>query len=478
VTSVVLANARLVDPASARDERGAVLVRDGVIADIAWGGAPDAPEGAEVIDCGGHVLAPGLVDMRAFIGEPGAEHRETLKSASEAAAAGGVTTIVCMPDTNPVIDDPAIVDFVLRRARDTAIVNIRPAAALTKGLHGREMTEIGLLREAGAIAFTDGARSVGNAQVMRRALTYARDFGALLMHHVEDADLVGEGVMNEGEFASRLGLPGIPREAETLMLERDIRLVRLTGARYHAAMISCADSVDIVARAKDMGLPVTCGVSINSLTLNENDIGDYRTFLKLSPPLRGEDDRQALIGALADGVIDAVVSDHNPQDVETKRLPFAEAADGAVGIETLLSAALRLVHGGQIPLPKLLRALAAQPANILGLPGGRLAPGAPADLILVDIDAPYVLDKRDLRSRSKNSPFDEARLQGQVLKTLVGGSIVFERSSDYIPRSVIPGEPQAREGDPAAQAFPGSPSPPRSLSSGRPKAGPDGSGRG
>ena len=425
---LLLTNARLVDPLSEREGRGAVLVRDGVIADVAWGAAPNAPEGAEVIDCGGHVLAPGLVDMRAFVGEPGAEHRETLKSASEAAAAGGVTTIVCMPDTNPVIDDPAIVDFVLRRARDTAVVNIRPAAALTKGLAGREMTEFGLLREAGAVAFTDGARSVKNAQVMRRALTYARDFDALLMHHVEDADLVGEGVMNEGEFASRLGLPGIPREAETLMLERDIRLVRLTGGRYHAAMISCADSVGIVRRAKDDGLPVTCAVSVNNLTLNENDIGDYRTFLKLAPPLRHEDDRQAVAEALAGGVIDVIVSDHNPQDVETKRLPFAEAADGAVGLETLLSAALRLVHAGQISLPKLLRALSTRPAEILGLPGGRLASGAPADLILVDVDAPYVLDKRDLRSRSKNSPFDEARLQGRVLKTLVGGRIVFDGS--------------------------------------------------
>jgi dihydroorotase len=432
-------NARLVDPATGREGRGAILIRDGIISDVVWGAAPDAPEGAEVIDCGGHVLCPGLVDMRAFIGEPGAEHRETLKSASEAAAAGGVTTVVCMPETNPVIDDPAIVDFVRHRARDTAIVDIRPAAALTKGLKGREMTEIGLLRDAGAVAFTDGARSVANAQVMRRALTYAKDFDALIMHHVEDADLVGNGVMNDGEFASRLGLPGIPREAETLMLERDVRLVRLTGGRYHAAMISCADSVAMIRQAKDNGLPVTCGVSINNLSLNENDIGDYRTFFKLSPPLRHEDDRQAVIEALANGVIDVIVSDHNPQDAETKRLPFAEAADGAVGLETLLSAALRLVHGGQITLPKLLRALSTRPAGILGLSGGRLAPGGTADLILIDVDAPYVLDKRDLRSRSKNSPFDEARLQGRVLRTLMGGRIVFEEGQDAAAAPGIPG---------------------------------------
>ena len=425
-SAVLLADACLVDPASGREERGSVLLQDGLVADVAWGAAPATPEGASVIDCNGLILAPGLVDLRAFTGEPGAEHRETLKSASEAAAAGGVTTLVCMPDTNPVIDDPAIVDFVLRRARDTAIVTIHPAAAITKGLQGREMTEFGLLGEAGAVAFTDGARSVTNAQVMRRALTYARDCGALLMHHVEDPDLVGTGVMNEGEMASRLGLHGVPREAETVILERDIRLVRLTGARYHAAMISCAGSIDVVRRAKQEGLPVTCGVSINNLTLNENDIGDYRTFCKVSPPLRHEDDRQALIDALAEGIIDVIVSDHNPQDVETKRLPFAEAADGALGLETLLSAGLRLVHDGRISLSRLLRALSFQPAEILGLPSGRLERGAPADLILFDPDEPYVLDKRALRSRSKNSPFDEARLQGRVRLTLVGGRIVYD----------------------------------------------------
>jgi dihydroorotase len=335
-----------------------------------------------------------------------------------------VTTLVCMPDTNPVIDGPAIVDFVLRRARDTASVNVLPAAAITKGLAGREMTEFGLLTEAGAVAFTDGLKAVTNAQVMRRALTYARDFGALLMQHVEEPDLVGDGVMNEGEMASRLGLLGIPREAETVMLERDIRLVRLTGGRYHAAMISCADSVEIVRRAKEAGLPVTCGVSVNNLVLNEGDIGHYRTFCKLSPPLRREDDRAAVIAALNEGVIDVIVSDHNPQDVETKRLPFAEAADGALGIETLLGASLRLLHTGDVTLRTLLNALSANPARLLGREAGRLETGAPADLVLIDPDLPYVLDKRQLKSRSKNSPFDEARLQGAAVLTLVGGRIV------------------------------------------------------
>lgn len=329
-----------------------------------------------------------------------------------------------MPDTNPVIDGAPIVDFVLRRARDTASVNVLPAAAITKGLAGKEMTEFGLLAEAGAVAFTDGLKAVTNAQVMRRALTYARDFGALLMQHVEEPDLVAEGVMNEGEMASRLGLIGIPREAETVMLERDIRLVRLTGGRYHAAMISCADSVEIVRRAKEAGLPVTCGVSVNNLVLNEGDIGHYRTFCKLSPPLRDEADRHAVIAALNEGVIDVIVSDHNPQDVETKRLPFAEAADGALGIETLLGASLRLLHTGDVALPKLLAALSANPARLLGREVGRLAAGAPADLVLIDPDVPYVLDKRQLKSRSKNSPFDEARLQGAAVLTLVGGRIV------------------------------------------------------
>ncbi|MHC2107955.1 dihydroorotase [Methylobacterium sp.] len=424
MSSILLANATLLDPATGRETRGAVLVRDGRIADIAEGAAPGVPAEATRIDCRGRVLTPGLIDMRAFVGEPGAEHRETLASASAAAAAGGVTTLVCMPDTNPVIDGPAIVDFVLRRARDTACVNVLPAAAITKGLAGKEMTEFGLLQEAGAVAFTDGLHAVGNAQVMRRALTYARDFDALLMQHVEDADLVAEGVMNEGELASRLGLMGIPREAETVMLERDIRLVRLTGARYHAAMISTADSVEIVRRAKQDGLPVTCGVSVNNLVLNENDIGHYRTFCRLSPPLRDEADRHAMVQALNEGVIDVVVSDHNPQDVETKRLPFAEAADGALGIETLLGASLRLVHTGDLALAKLVAALTVNPARILGREAGRLAVGAPADLVLIDPDLPYVLDKRRLKSRSKNSPFDEARLQGAAVLTLVGGRTV------------------------------------------------------
>lgn len=424
---VLIINARLVDPLSGKEERGALAVEHGVIAELGHAIDASAPkDGALVIDAKGRVVAPGLVDLRAFVGEPGAEHRETLSSASRAAAAGGVTTVVCMPDTNPPIDDTAVVDHLIRRARDTAGVRMLPAAALTKGLEGKEMAEIGLLKEAGAVFFTDGAKSVVNSQVMRRALRYARDFDALIVHHVEEPWLSSDGVMNEGELASRLGLPGIPKAAETIMLERDIALVRLTGARYHAAMISCAESLAIIKRAKDEGLPVTCGVSINNLALNENDIGSYRTFLKLSPPLRAEDDRRAMIEGVASGAIDVVVSDHNPQDVEAKRQPFIECADGAIGLETMLSAALRIVHNGDLTLARMFQAMSLHPANLLRASQGRLQKGAPADLILFDPDEPYVLDPASLHSLSKNTPFDGARLEGRVHRTLVQGRIVHE----------------------------------------------------
>ncbi len=424
---ILLTNARIVDPSRDLDFPGDLLIADGVVRDARRGiGAAGVPEGTEVIDCRGRVVAPGLIDMRAFVGEPGAEHRETLASASQAAAAGGVTTIVMRPDTTPPIDNPAMVDFVLRRARDTAIVHVHPMAALTKDLKGAEMTEIGLLKAAGAVAFTDGNRSVTNAQVMRRALSYAKDFDALIVHHTEDPDLVGEGVMNEGEFAARLGLTGVPRAAETVMLERDVRLAALAGARYHAASLTCAESLDVLRRAKDAGAPVTAACSINHITLNEVDVGSYRTFYKTAPPLRAESDRVALVTALADGLIDIVMSDHDPQDVETKRLPFAEAAPGAIGIETMLAAGLRLVHNGEITLPNLLRAMSTRPAELLELPGGTLRPGGVADVIVIDLDVPWVLDPNELKSKCKNTPFDEARLQGRVIRTIVAGRTAYE----------------------------------------------------
>jgi dihydroorotase len=424
---ILLANARIIDPSRDLDIVGDLLIADGMIREAKRGiGAAGVPEGTEVIDCRGKVIAPGLVDMRAFIGEPGAGHRETFASASRAAAAGGVTTVICQPDTSPVIDDPATVDFVLRRARDTAIVHVHPMAAITKGLHGKEMTEIGLLKAAGAVAFTDGDKSIVNAQVMRRTLTYARDFDALIVHHTEDPDLVGDGVMNESEFAARLGLLGIPNAAETVMLARDTRLVDLTGGRYHAASVTCAESLEVLRRAKDAGLAVTASASINHVTLNENDIGPYRTFFKVSPPLRTENDRKALVAAIAEGLIDVVMSDHNPQDVETKRLPFAEAAAGAIGLETMLSAGLRLVHAGEVELPALLRAMSTRPAELLGITGGTLRSGAPADVIVIDIDEPWLVDPNELKSKCKNTPFDEARMTGRVVRTIVAGRTVFE----------------------------------------------------
>jgi dihydroorotase len=427
---ILLANARIVDPSRDLDFAGDLLIAEGVIREAKRGiHAAGVPEGTEVVDCEGKLVAPGLVDMRAFIGEPGAEYRETLASASQAAAAGGVTTIICQPDTNPVIDDPAIVDFVLRRARDTAIVHVQPMAALTKGLEGHELAEIGLLKAAGAVAFTDGAKSVVNAQVMRRALTYAGDFDALVVHHTEDPNLIGDGVMNEGEFAARLGLFGIPKAAETVILERDIRLVALSRARYHAASITCEESLAVLRRAKEAGFAVTAAASVNHLTLNEIDIGPYRTFFKMSPPLRAEDDRAALVQALSEGLLDVVMSDHNPQDVETKRLPFAEAAPGAIGLETMLAAGLRLVHNGEMKLITLLKAMSTRPAELLGLQAGTLKAGSPADVIVADIDAPWVLDPAELKSKCKNTPFDEARLQGRVLRTIVAGRTVFEYAS-------------------------------------------------
>jgi dihydroorotase len=419
-------NARLVDPETNRDEPGGLYVKDGVIADLGASLRRNAPEGATVIDCKGRVLCPGVIDAQVFTGEPGYEHRETLKTASHSAAAGGVTTMIVMPDTDPVIDQVSLVDFIQRRARDNAIVHIHTMAAVTKGLKGEEMTEIGLLKRAGAVAFSNGKASVANTRVMRNALLYGRDFGALIVHHTEDPYLSGSGGMNSGEVATRLGLPGVSKMAEIITLERDVRLVEMTGGRYHAATITCPESLAIIRQAKARGLSVTCGVSINHLTLNENDIGSYRTFLKVRPPLRREEDRAAMVAAVANGEIDTIVSSHDPQDADVKRRPFAEAADGAVGLETLLAAALRLHHSGEVGLPTLLRPMTINPAKIFGVPGGRLQKGAPADLILVDLDEPWVVNKDLLRSRSKNSPFDEAKMQGRVLRTIVGGETVFE----------------------------------------------------
>jgi dihydroorotase len=423
--SIVLINARMIDPATGRDEPGGVLVEDSVIADLGPHLRRNAPSGAEVYDCQGHILSPGLIDMQVFTGEPGYEHRETLKTASLAAAAGGVTTIVVMPETKPVIDQVALVDFIQRRARDNARVKVHTMAAMTKGLQGTELTEIGLLRRAGAIAFSNGKQSVADTRIMQQVLLYARDFDALIVHHTEDPYLSENTSMNAGELASRLGLPGVDKIAETIVLERDIRLVALTDARYHAATISTAESLAVIRAAKARGLKVTCGASINHLILNENDIGSYRTFFKVRPPLRANEDREALVTGLAEGEIDTIVSSHDPQDADVKRQPFSEAADGAIGLETLLAAALRLVHAGDVDLITLLRAMTSRPAELLGLPSGRLAKGAPADLIVFDMNQPWIVDREQLKSRSKNSPFDESKMLGRILFTLVDGKPVY-----------------------------------------------------
>ncbi|WP_196258525.1 dihydroorotase [Pelagibacterium limicola] len=422
---ILIQNARVVDPASNADFSGAILIEKGVIADIAKGNAPGAPEQSEIIDAKGLVAAPGLIDMRVFTGEPGHEYRETIKSAGEAAAAGGVTTILVMPDTQPVIDDGALVEFIARNAEANTPITVLPSAAITKGTEGRELTEFGLLLEAGAACFAEGRKSIQSAAVMRAAMTYASNFDALIVHQPSEASLVSDGVMNAGPFATFRGLKGIPLEAETIPLDRDLQLALLTGARYHAAQISTARAAELAAFYKARSANISVGASINNLCLNENDIGSYRTYFKLSPPLRHEDDRQAMVEALRNGVIDVIHSDHDPQDTEGKRQPFADAATGAIGLETLLAAALRLVHSSDANLMTVLRAMTARPAEILGLESGRIAKGAPADICLFDMDYPWVVEEATIRSRSRNTTFENARMTGKVTTTIAKGKVAF-----------------------------------------------------
>lgn len=431
---------RLVDPVQGIDGPASVLVEAGVVSAVNEGtGRTGAPDGASVVDASESVVIPGLIDSRVYVGEPGGEHRETIASASRAAAAGGVTSFVMMPETEPPIDDVALVDFVRRAARDDAIVHVYPSAAITRGLLGRELTEFGLLQEAGAVMVTEGRHSVASNLVLRRAMTYARDFGLVVAKETADGELSANGVMNEGLVATHLGLPGIPREAEIIPLERDLRLAALTGSEYHAAKLSTSDACKAVAYYKGNGHPVTAGVSINHLSLNEIDIGRYRTFFRLSPPLRGEDDRNAMVRAVADGTIDIIVSSHDPQDADTKRHPFAEAADGAIGLETLFAAGLRMVHNGELSLSRLVECMSAAPARIFGLPGGTLKPGAPADLAIADIDMPWVVEEAGIVSRSKNTPFEGARFSGRVLQTMVAGSIVYTHG-DRTDTAAAPGD--------------------------------------
>jgi dihydroorotase len=424
---VAYINARLLDPATGLDEHGALLTDGARIADFGRRLFADGvPDGVEAIDLGGQCLAPGLVDMRAQLGEPGEEHKETILTASRSAAAGGVTATVCLPNTDPVIDDVSGIEFIARRAREVKLVKVFAYAAATKKLQGRELTEMGLLSEAGAVAFTDGVKAIADAVTMRRALSYASTFGLLIVQHPEEPRLADGGMMNAGEIATRLGLAGIPREAEVIMIERDLRLVELTGARYHAAHISTREAVDVIRQAKRRGLPVTCDTAPPYFALTETDVGDYRTFAKLSPPLRGEMDRRAIVEGLADGTIDAIGSDHTPHDQDSKRVPFSQAAPGVVGLETLLPLTLELVHNGKLPLLKALAAVTCRPADILGLPLGRLAKGGPADLVVFDPDRLWRIDADRLLSKSKNCPFDHRPVTGRATRTVVDGRTVYE----------------------------------------------------
>ena len=421
--TITFTNARLIDPDSGEETLGSLRIEDGVIAAV----GDLAPEG-RIIDCHGHCLAPGIVDLGVKVGEPGERHKESFRSAGLAAAAGGVTTIIARPDTHPAIDSPETLEFVTRRAAGASPVHIRHMAALTKGREGREMTEIGVLLDAGAVAFTDCDHVVADSKVLSRCMTYARSLGALVIGHPQDPGLSKGAAVTSGKFASLKGLPGVSAMAERMGFDRDMALVEMTGARYHADQITCARTLPALERAKANGLDVTAGVSIHHVTLNEFDVGDYRTFFKLTPPLRAEDDRVAVAQALASGLIDTLCSMHTPQDEESKRLPYEEAAAGAVALQTLLPAAMRLYHDGTMTLPRLFRAMSLNPAKRLGLPCGRLAVGAPADLVLFDPDAPFVLDRFTmLASKSKNTPFDGAKMEGKVLATFVGGVQVYGR---------------------------------------------------
>lgn len=424
----LLTNARLIDPAAGTVGLGALLIENGVIAEVfdipePKGFAPD-----NQIDAQNLCLAPGIVDIGVKVSEPGERHKESFRSAGRAAAAGGVTTMVTRPDTHSAIDTPEVLEFVTRRANQDAPVNVRPMSALTRGRAGQEMVEIGFMLDAGAAAFTDCDNVVADNKVLARCMTYAGSLGALVIGHPQDAGLSQGGATTSGKFASLLGLPSVSPMAERMGLDRDLALVEMTGVRYHADQITTARSLPPLARAKANGLDVTAGISIHHLTLNELDVGEFRTFFKVKPPLRSEDDRLAMVRAVADGTIDIISSMHTPQDEESKRLPFEEAASGAVALETLLPAALRLFHSGELSLAQLFRAMSMNPADRLGLASGRLSVGAPADLVLFDPDAPFILDRFKLHSKSKNTPFDGQRMQGRVRGTWVNGMRVFGES--------------------------------------------------
>ena len=415
-------NARLLDPASGLDAPGAVLTEGNKIVDAGPALFKDTvPENVRTVDCLGYCLAPGLIDMRVHLPEPGNEHKESFETASAAAAAGGVTSMICLPDTDPPIDNVAVVEFIARRARETNIVKIYAYCGITRGLAGEELTEFGIVSEAGALAFTDGDHAVADARVMRRALSYAATFDLLLVQHPEEPRLARNGQMNEGEMATRLGLAGIPPCAEVMMIERDLRLVEATGARYHAAHVTTAAAIEAIRAAKARGLRVTCDTAPHYFTLTDASCAEYRTFSKVSPPLRAEEDRLAVIEGIRDGTIDVIASDHNPQDQDSKRLPFAQAEFGIIGLETLLPLTLALHHEEKIPLLDLVGSMTSAPAALLGMKEGRIAAGLPADFVLFDPDRNWSIDTQVMQSKSKNSPFDGFAVKGRAMCTIVGG---------------------------------------------------------
>ena len=419
-------NANIVDPHNSLNELGGLIIgEDGKIEAIGKKvNINNLPTREKPIDLNGKYIFPGIVDMRVFVGEPGYEYKENFRTLSNAALSGGVTSVVTMPNTDPVIDNVSIVDFLKRRGRDKSMINIFPCASLTKNIEGSNMTEFGLLQKKGIVAFTDGIRTIQNTQLMSRIMNSAKDLGSLIMQHAEDLDLSKNGMINSGIIATKLGLAGIPDVAERIIIERDLTLLENIKCRYHISQISSEKSVDVIKQRRDK-VKFTCGVSINNLSLNENDIGDFRTFLKLSPPLRREEDRVSLVNALKDEMIDVIVSDHKPEDEESKRLTFAQAATGASGIETLLSLSLELYHNGSVKLETIIKALTSNPAKILKINKGSLSIGADADLCIVDINKPWIVKKEKLISKSKNTSIEDKKLQGKVTNTFVKGKELF-----------------------------------------------------
>ena len=419
-------NANIIDPHNSLNELGGLIVsEDGKIEAIGKKvNINNLPTREKPIDLNGKYIFPGIVDMRVFVGEPGYEYKENFRTLSNAALSGGVTSVVTMPNTDPIIDNVSIVDFLKRRGRDKSMINIFPCASLTKNIEGTNMTEFGLLQKKGIIAFTDGIRTIQNTQLMSRIMNSAKDLGSLIMQHAEDLDLSKNGMINSGIIATKLGLAGIPDVAERIIIERDLTLLENIKCRYHISQISSEKSVEAIKQRKEK-IKFTCGVSVNNLSLNENDIGDFRTFLKLSPPLRTEDDRVSLVNALKDEIIDVIVSDHKPEDEESKRLTFAQAATGASGIETLLSLSLELYHNGSVKLETIIKALTSNPAKILKINKGNLSIGADADFSIVDINKPWIVKKEKLISKSKNTSIEDKKLQGKVTSTFVRGKELF-----------------------------------------------------